>query len=129
MWVPLTVPCEELLLDPCEELLDPLVDRLVVVAGLAVCWSYELLPRWAIAIFVARELFMLALARIALQRNIELRINWWGRMGVWFSMAAPFWAMVGVDVLARIGLYVGLALSLVATAVYVRDGVRASRAA
>ena len=110
-------------------LLDPLVDRLVVVAGLAVCWSYELLPRWAIAIFVARELFMLALARIAIQRNIELRINWWGRMGVWFSMAAPFWAMVGVDVLARIGLYVGLALSLVATAVYVRDGVRASRAA
>jgi len=109
-------------------LLDPLVDRLVVVAGLAVCWSYELLPRWAIAIFVARELFMLALARIAIQRNIELRINWWGRMGVWFSMAAPFWAMVGVDVLARIGLYVGLALSLVATAVYVRDGVRASRA-
>ena len=75
-------------------LLDPLVDRLVVVAGLAVCWSYELLPRWAIAIFVARELFMLALARIAIQRNIELRINRWGRMGVWFSMAAPFWAMV-----------------------------------
>ena len=110
-------------------LLDPLVDRLVVVAGLAVCWSYELLPRWAIAIFVVRELFMLALARIAIQRHIELRINWWGRMGVWFSMAAPFWAMVGVDVLARIGLYVGLALSLVATAVYVRDGVRASRAA
>ena len=110
-------------------LLDPLVDRLVVVAGLAVCWSYELLPRWAIAIFVARELFMLALARIAIQRNIELRINWWGRMGVWFSMAAPFWAMIGVDVLARIGLYVGLAMSLVATAVYVRDGVRASRAA
>ena len=109
-------------------LMDPLVDRLVVVAGLAVCWSYELLPRWAIAIFVARELFMLALARIAIQRNIELRINRWGRMGVWFSMAAPFWAMVGVDVLARIGLYVGLALSLVATAVYVRDGVRASRA-
>ena len=67
--------------------------------------------------------------RAPIQRHIELRINWWGRMGVWFSMAAPFWAMIGVDVLARIGLYVGLAMSLVATAVYVRDGVRASRAA
>jgi cardiolipin synthase (CMP-forming) len=103
-------------------LLDPLVDRLVVVAGLAVCWSYELLPRWAIAIVVGREVLMLALARIAIQREVEIQINWWGRMGVWFSMGAPFWAMVGVDVLAKIALYVGLVLSLVATAKYLRDG-------
>jgi len=104
-------------------LLDPLVDRLLIVSGLAVCWSYELLPRWAIAILVARELLMLALARIAIQRHLELKINWFGRLGVWWTMAAPFWAMVGVDVLAKIGLYVGLTLSLIATVIYLRDGV------
>jgi cardiolipin synthase (CMP-forming) len=104
-------------------LLDPLVDRLLIVSGLAVCWSYELLPRWAIAILVARELLMLALARIAIQRHLELKINWFGRLGVWWTMAAPFWAMVGVDVLAKIGLYVGLTLSLIATAIYLRDGM------
>ena len=38
-------------------------------------------------------------------------------------MAAPFWAMVGVDVLAKVGLYVGLVLSLIATAIYLRDGL------
>jgi cardiolipin synthase len=103
-------------------LLDPLVDRLAVLAGFAVCWSYELLPRWAIAIVFVRELLVLALARIALQHNVELAINWWGRMGVWFSMAAPFWAMVGVDVLAKLALYIGLALSLIATVFYVRSG-------
>jgi cardiolipin synthase len=103
-------------------LLDPLVDRLLVVSGLAVCWSFELLPRWAIGILVARELLMLALARVALQRGVELKINWFGRLGVWWTMAAPFWAMVGVDVLAKIGLYVGLALSLTATVIYLRDG-------
>jgi hypothetical protein len=32
-----------------------------------------------------------------------------------------------VDVLAKIGLYVGLALSLVATAIYLRDGLRQLR--
>jgi hypothetical protein len=37
-------------------------------------------------------------------------------------MAAPFWAMVGVDVVAKIGLYVGLVLSLIATGIYLRDG-------
>jgi CDP-diacylglycerol---glycerol-3-phosphate 3-phosphatidyltransferase len=109
-------------------LLDPLVDRLLVVAGLAVCWSYELLPRWAIAILVVRELLMLALARVAIQRGVELKINWFGRLGVWWTMAAPFWAMVGVDVLAKIGLYVGLALSLIATAIYLRDGLGQMRA-
>ena len=103
-------------------LLDPLVDRLLVVSGLAVCWSYELLPRWAIGILVARELLMLALARVAIQRGLELKINWFGRSGVWWTMAAPFWAMVGVDFLAKLGLYVGLALSLIATAIYLRDG-------
>jgi cardiolipin synthase len=87
-----------------------------------VCWSYELLPRWAIGILVGRELLMLVLARVAIQRGLELRINWYGRSGVWWTMAAPFWAMVGVDVVAKIGLYVGLVLSLIATGIYLRDG-------
>ena len=66
---------------------------------------------------------MLVLARVAIQRGLELRINWYGRWGVWWTMAAPFWAMVGVDVLAKVGLYVGLTLALIATAIYLRDGL------
>ena len=27
-------------------LLDPIVDRLLVVSGMLVCWHFELLPRW-----------------------------------------------------------------------------------
>ena len=37
-------------------ILDPIVDRALVLAGLVVCWNFELLPRWAIAVLVAREL-------------------------------------------------------------------------
>jgi CDP-diacylglycerol--glycerol-3-phosphate 3-phosphatidyltransferase len=109
-------------------LLDPLVDRLLVLSGLGVCWYYELLPRWALAVLVGRELFMLALARFGLRRGIDLKINWFGRLGVWWTMAAPFWAMVGVDALAKLGLYVGLALVLVATVMYLRDGISQLRA-
>ncbi|MDQ6750958.1 MAG: CDP-alcohol phosphatidyltransferase family protein [Actinomycetota bacterium] len=104
-------------------LLDPLTDRLLIVCGVAVCWHYELLPRWALAVLVGREVFMLALARFGLKRGIELKINWPGRLGVWWVMAAPFWAMVGVDALAKLGLYVGLAHVLVATVMYLRDGM------
>ena len=109
-------------------LLDPLVDRLLVVAGLAVCWRFELLPRWAIAVLVGRELFMLALARFGMRRGLELEINWFGRLGVWWVLAAPFWAMVDVRFLALLGLYVGLALTLAATALYVREGIVQLRA-
>ncbi|HEY2768995.1 MAG TPA: CDP-alcohol phosphatidyltransferase family protein [Solirubrobacteraceae bacterium] len=109
-------------------LLDPIVDRLLVVSGMVVCWHFQLLPRWAIAVVVARELFMLGLSRYGLRRGVELKINWPGRVGVAPTMGAPFFAMAGVHWLALILLYVGIALSLTATVLYVRDGVRQLRA-
>ena len=44
-------------------LLDPIVDRLTILAGAAVCWHFELLPRWALAVLAVRELVTLVLAR------------------------------------------------------------------
>ena len=40
-------------------LMDPVTDRLLVVSGVVVCWHFELLPRWALAVLAARELLML----------------------------------------------------------------------
>jgi cardiolipin synthase len=108
-------------------LLDPIVDRLLVISGMAVCWNFELLPRWAIALVIARELFMLALSRYGLRHGVELRINWPGRIGVAPTMGAPFFAMAGVHWLALIMLYSGLTLALLATVLYVRDGLRQTR--
>jgi cardiolipin synthase len=112
-------------------MLDPVVDRLLVISGMAVAWNFNLLPRWAIGVVVARELFMLGLSRYGLRHGVELRINWPGRLGVAPTMGAPFFAMAGVHWLALVMLYVGMALSLIATALYVRDGrsqIRAQRA-
>lgn len=110
-------------------LLDPVVDRLLVVFGVIICWKFETLPRWGIAILIARELYLLVAGRLALQRGIELKINWWGRWGVWPTMSAIFFAMVGLDTLAHVLFYVGLALSLMAAVVYTRDALSATRAA
>jgi cardiolipin synthase len=109
-------------------LLDPLVDRLLIVSGMVVCWHFNLLPRWAIAIVIARELFMLAASRYALSRGLEIQINWAGRLGVAPIAGAPFFAMAGVHWLALILLYVGMAFGLVSAALYVRSGVRELRA-
>ena len=108
-------------------LLDPIIDRLLVVSGMVVCWDFSLLPRWAIALVVARELFMLALSRYGLSRGVDITINWAGRIGVAPTMGAPFFAMASVHWLALIMLYVGLALALLASALYVRSGVQQAR--
>ena len=96
-------------------LLDPIIDRLLVISGMAVAWDFRLLPRWAIAVVIARELLMLVLSRYSLRRGIEIKINWVGRLGVAPTMGAPFFAMAGVHWLAAPMLYVGLALALTAT--------------
>ncbi|MBV8948210.1 MAG: CDP-alcohol phosphatidyltransferase family protein [Solirubrobacterales bacterium] len=109
-------------------LLDPLVDRLLIVSGMLVCWHFNLLPRWAIAIVIAREVFMLLASRYALSRGVELVINWPGRLGVAPIAGAPFFAMAGVHWLALIMLYVGMALGIVSAVLYVRRGRREIRA-
>jgi phosphatidylglycerophosphate synthase len=105
-------------------LLDPVVDRLLVIAGVVVCWRHDLLPRWALGVLVAREVAVVVLARIGMRRGLELRINWPGRLAVWPLMSAIFFALAGAGGLAEGLLYAGLALALAATALYVRDGLR-----
>jgi cardiolipin synthase (CMP-forming) len=109
-------------------LLDPIVDRLLVISGMAVAWHFELLPRWAIAVVIAREVVMLAISRYGLRHGAELKINWPGRIAVAPIMGAPFFAMAGVRWLALISLYLGMALGLLATVLYVRRGLAELRA-
>lgn len=108
-------------------LMDPVTDRLLVVSGVVVCWRFDLLPRWALALLVARELLMVALGRYGLKRGVELRINWPGRISVAPLMGALFFAMTGLAVLAEVLLYVGLVLALIASALYVRSGLEQLR--
>jgi cardiolipin synthase len=109
-------------------LLDPIVDRLLVIAGVIVCWHFELLPRWALALLAARELFMVVLARYALSRGVDIKINWLGRWGVWPVFGSLFFAMCGVHWLGVILLYIGLVLAIVATVQYGRSAVAQLRA-
>jgi phosphatidylglycerophosphate synthase len=108
-------------------LLDPLTDRLLVIAGAIVAWEFELLPRWALLILAAREAFMLLLTQIALRRGIDLNVNMLGRWAVWPTMGALALALVWDSWVPEVLLYIGLAMTLAATAMYLQDGLRAIR--
>ncbi len=106
-------------------LLDPLTDRLLAIAGVVVCWRYDLLPRWALALLLAREASIIVLARAGLRQGVDVRVNWPGRLSVAPLMGGIFFAMAGLATLGEILFLIGLALSLSATALYIRAGVEA----
>ena len=105
-------------------ILDPIVDRLTILCGAAVCWHFELLPRWALAVLAAREVVTAVLAQVYLHRVGELEINWLGRIAVAPVMAAIFFAMVSESWVWDTMLIVGVVLGVLGTIAYVRTGLR-----
>ncbi len=109
-------------------LMDPLIDRLTVLSGAVVCWSFELLPRWLLVLLGLRELAMLFLAQYGLRHGVDIEINWPGRIavfptmgGIWLALFAPGWVATALVVW-------GLAMAILATVLYARSGRRAVRA-
>lgn len=102
-------------------MLDPVIDRLLVIAGIVVCWRFELVPIWLLAALVARELLMLVGGSFALRRGVRLEINWWGRWGVWPAMGGLFLAICGAELAATIMLAIGLVLLVIASIEYYRS--------
>jgi cardiolipin synthase len=110
-------------------LLDPVVDRLTIVSGAAVCWHFELLPKWALALVALREVATLVLAQYGLRHGVDIEVNWLGRAAVFPIMASIFFAMVFAGWFPSALLILGLALSSVATFLYARAGLAATRRA
>jgi cardiolipin synthase len=108
-------------------LMDPITDRLLILSGVVVCWNFELLPRWALALLAAREVAILALVRYGLKKDVDVAVNWPGRLAVWPVMAAIFAALVDLLTLAEVLLYIGLALALVSFAMYAQVGFASRR--
>ncbi|HEY1285575.1 MAG TPA: CDP-alcohol phosphatidyltransferase family protein [Solirubrobacterales bacterium] len=109
-------------------LMDPLIDRLTILSGAVVCWHFDLLPHWALALLVARELVMLVLAQYGLRHGVEIAVNWPGRISVFPIMGGIFLALVTAGWVPAAMLVVGLALAVIATALYALDGIAAVRA-
>ena len=105
-------------------ILDPIVDRLTILLGAAVCWNFELLPRWALAALAARELATLAIAQYGLRHGEDISVNWLGRIAVFPVMGSIFFAMVSNSIAWEIMLVAGVVLGILSTLAYAREGRR-----
>jgi cardiolipin synthase len=108
-------------------LMDPVIDRALVISGVVVCWKFDLLPRWMLAVLIAREVFMLLAGQYAIRHGVTLKINWLGRWAVWPVMSALFFGLCGLRTLGAILLAIGLVLAIAATVQYGRDATRELR--
>lgn len=102
-------------------LLDPFVDRLLIIAAVAVIYHFELLPRYLMVLVFAREALMLLLSVPVLLRGIEIRVNWIGRIAVWPLMAGIFLALLTDTTAANVLVWIGVAGAYAATALYVKS--------
>lgn len=103
-------------------LLDPVVDRLLIVSGIVVCWNFDLLPVILLTLLIIREVGTLILARWAIANGIDLEVNWIGRMAVFPVMSALLFAMVIPGWFPDTLLVIGLVMAWGATFLYVKDG-------
>jgi cardiolipin synthase len=101
-------------------LLDPLVDRLLIVAAGVIIFKFELLPRYLISLVLLRELLMLCLSIPLLRRGFELRVNWLGRLAVWPLMAGGFLALCGDSWVAVVLVWIGVIGSWAASWLYLK---------
>lgn len=101
-------------------LLDPIIDRLMIISGAVVCWHFDLLGHGLLGLLLVRELLMLALGRVALKRRGAITINWFGRIAVWPIMSSLFFAIAGAEQLAELLLIIGVVLAYIASALYAR---------
>lgn len=101
-------------------LLDPLADRIMLSSVAIVLAVRGLLPVWAVAILVARDLLAL-LGGLVLGERI--RVNRVGKVATALLMAAVVVVVVSPGTFGTAVFYVGIILSLVAGLMYA-NGVR-----
>ena len=68
--------------------LDPLADKLLVVAAMCIFCQWQLMPAWALMIVLAREFAVTGLRLIAVQKGRVIAAGWSGKVKTFTTMVA-----------------------------------------
>jgi CDP-diacylglycerol--glycerol-3-phosphate 3-phosphatidyltransferase len=85
---------------PLGSLLDPVADKVLVLATLIVLLGQDVFPAWMVAAIVARELLVTGLRQAALERGIVIAARDLGKLKTWAQAVAA-----AVGGLAAAGLW------------------------
>src|SRR5215210_9391862 len=102
------------------KLMDPLADKLLIIAALIALVSLDRLAAWVAMVIIARELAVTGLRTLAAEQGVVIAASWLGKLKTGLQVAAIFalilWdpAPVAVDVL----LYLAVAMTVISGADY-----------
>jgi CDP-diacylglycerol---glycerol-3-phosphate 3-phosphatidyltransferase len=85
---------------PLGSLLDPVADKLLVLATLIVLLQQDVFPAWMVAAIVARELLITGLRQAAVERGVVIAARDLGKLKTWSQAIAA-----GVGGLAAAGAW------------------------
>ena len=78
------------------KLMDPLADKLLIVAALVSLVSLDRLAAWVAMVIIARELAVTGLRAVAVERGIVISASWLGKAKTILQVAAVF-ALIATD--------------------------------
>ncbi len=84
--------------------LDPLADKLLVIAAMTMYCEWGVFPAWALMIVLAREFAVTGLRLIAVQKGTVIAAGWSGKVKTFSTMVGlcVMMAFPGVEILATI---------------------------
>lgn len=97
------------------KLMDPLADKLLVIAALISLVSLDRLAAWIAMVIIARELAVTALRSIAAERGVVIAASWLGKVKTALQIAAVF-ALIAFDpapLWVDLLLYAAVAMTLI----------------
>lgn len=116
------------------KLMDPLADKLLIVAALIALVSLNRLAAWVAMVIIARELAVTGLRAVAAERGVVIAASWLGKLKTTLQIAAVFAliaahpAPLTVDIL----VYLAVAVTVISGADYffgLRKRIEEARAA
>ncbi len=102
------------------KLMDPLADKLLIIAALVSLVSLDRLAAWVAMVIIARELAVTGLRAVAAERGVVISASWLGKaktilqVGAVFALIAADPSPTWVDVL----VYLAVAMTLISGADY-----------
>jgi CDP-diacylglycerol--glycerol-3-phosphate 3-phosphatidyltransferase len=117
---------------PFGSLLDPVADKLLVMATLIVLIDQQVFPAWMVAAIVARELLISGLRQAAVERGVVIAARDLGKLKTWSqAVAAAIGGLAAAgawrDDVAWWALLVALALTWISGLDYARAAPRVLR--
>ena len=108
------------------ELIDPLADKLLIMAALLSLVQMELAPAWMVAIILGRELGVTVLRSIAFSRGVTMSASPLGKVKMMSQVIAILLLILGEEylqqffILGQIALWVVVVTALISAADYYR---------